>query len=82
MRDFYADNAGFDQLKENLKLSSSPKGMNVVVTVPKDSGLFLATVKPANGVICTSAVQTYLDLWLSGERGQEAAEHLRQEKLS
>ena len=82
MQYFYADNAGLDRLKKSLKLSSSPKGENVVVTVPKDSGLFLDTVQPAKGVICTSAVQTYLDLWVSGERGQEAAEHLRQEKLS
>jgi hypothetical protein len=82
MQYFYADNAGLDRLKEHLKLSLSPKGENVIVTVPKDSGLFRDTVEPAKGAVCTSAVQTYLDLWVSGERGQEAAEHLRQEKLS
>src|SRR5262249_54186726 len=82
MQCFYADNAGLDRLKEHLKLSPSPKGENVIVTVPKDTGVFRDTVEPANGIVCTSAVQTYLDLWVSGERGQEAAEHLRQEKLS
>jgi hypothetical protein len=82
MQYFYADNAGLDRLKARLKLSPSPKGENVLVTVPKDFGLFRDTVEPAKGVICTSAVQTYLDLWVSGERGQEAAEHLRQGKLS
>ena len=82
MQYFYADNAGLDRLKDRLKLSPSPKGENVVVTVPKDIGLFRDTIEPAKGVVCTSAVQTYLDLWVSGERGQEAAEHLRQEKLS
>jgi hypothetical protein len=32
-------------------------------------------------VVCTSPVQTYLDLAAAGERGQEAADHLRQERL-
>jgi hypothetical protein len=82
MQYFYADNAGLERLKEHLKLSLSAKGENVVVTVPKDFGLFRDTVEPAQGAVCTGAVQTYLDLWVSGERGQEAAEHLRQEKLS
>jgi hypothetical protein len=82
MQYFYADNAGLERLREHLKLSLSPKGENVVVTVPKDFGLFRDTVEPVPGAVSTSAVQTYLDLWLSGERGQEAAEHLRQEKLS
>ena len=82
MQYFYADNAGLERLREHLKLSLSPKGENVVVTVPKDFGLFRDTIEPAQGAVCTSAVQTYLDLWVSGERGQEAAEHLRQEKLS
>ena len=54
----------------------------MVVTVPKDTGVFLDTVEPPPDVTCTSAVQTYLDLWAAGERGREAAEHLRQEKLT
>lgn len=81
MQYFYADNAGLERLKERLKLSRSSKGENVIVTVPKDFGLFRDTVEPMQGAVCTSPVQTYLDLWVSGERGQEAAEHLRQEKL-
>jgi hypothetical protein len=79
---FYADNAGLERLKECLKLSPSPKGENVVVTVPKDNGLFRDTIELAPGAVCTSAIQTYLDLWVAGERGQEAAEHLRQMRLS
>lgn len=79
---FYADIAGLDRLKERLKLSPSPKGENVLVTVLKDDGLFRDTVEPAPGVVCTSDVQTYLDLWAAGERGQEAAEHLQRMRLS
>jgi hypothetical protein len=79
---FYADATGLERLKQLLKLTLSPKGENVVVTVPKDLGVFRDTVQPAPGAICTSEVQTYLDLWASGERGKEAAEHLRRERLT
>lgn len=78
---FYADPSGLEHLKNALKLSMSPKGENVIVTIPDDPGLFLDTVEPVRGAVCTSPVQTYLDLTREGERGQEAAEHLRQEKL-
>ena len=79
---FYADDSGLEQLKAGLKLSSADKGENVVVTVPKDDGVFLDTVEPASGAVCTSPIQTYLDLTAAGERGQEAAEHLRRERLT
>jgi hypothetical protein len=81
MQYFYADDAGLEQLRVNLKLSSPSRGENVVVTVLKDEGLFLDTVEPTAGVVCTSPVQTYLDLAAAGERGREAADHLRQESL-
>lgn len=79
---FLADDEGLRKLKSALKLTPSPKGENVVVTVPKDLGLLADTVEPAPGAICTSPVQTYLDLSIAGERGVEAANHLRQERLS
>ncbi|AOO85083.1 type IV toxin-antitoxin system AbiEi family antitoxin [Bosea vaviloviae] len=79
---FYADSAGLVTLREALKLSPATSGANVVVMVPKDHGLFNDTTEPAPGVVCTSPVQTYLDLAVAGERGAEAAEHLRQELLS
>lgn len=78
---FYADADGLEILRSSLKLSSASKGENVVVTVLDDPGLFRDTVQPAPGVVCTSPVQTYLDLATAGERGQEAADHLRQERL-
>jgi hypothetical protein len=79
---FYADDEGLEQLQRALKLSSPAKGENVVVTLPKDHGLFRDAVEPASGVLCTSPVQTYLDLAAAGERGREAAEHLRRERLT
>ncbi|MCL4461972.1 MAG: type IV toxin-antitoxin system AbiEi family antitoxin [Nitrospirae bacterium] len=78
---FYADAEGLERLKSALKLSAIPKGENVVVTVLKDSGLLRDTEEPAPGAICTSPIQTYLDLANAGERGREAADHLRRERL-
>ena len=79
---FYADKKGIASLKAGLKLQSSAKGENVVINVLNDSGLFRDAVEPAKGVFCTSPVQTYLDLAHAGERGREAAEHLKDEKLA
>lgn len=79
---FFADEEGLRKLQAALKLAPAPKGENVVVTVPKDLGLLADTVEPAPGAVCTSPVQTYLDLSIAGERGAEAAEHLRLERLT
>lgn len=77
----YADEAGLEPMKAALQLSSVAKGGNVEVTLLEDPGLFRDSVEPAPGIVCTSPVQTYLDLAAAGERGREAANHLRQEKL-
>jgi hypothetical protein len=82
MQYFYADEAGLETLKSALQLNTAGKGENVIVTIPKDRGLLIDTVEPAPGAVCTGTVQTYLDLWVAGERGQEAAEHFRREKLN
>ncbi|MBO4123611.1 hypothetical protein J5T34_23040 [Cupriavidus gilardii] len=79
---FYADEAGLEQLRSALKLSRASKGENAVVMTLEDPGPFRDTVEPAPGVICTSPVQTYLDLAIAGERGREAADHLRQLQLN
>jgi hypothetical protein len=68
-------------LQDALKLSSVSSGGNVVITIPKDEGVLLDTAEPAPGAICTSPVQTFLDLSIAGERGEEAADHLKQELL-
>lgn len=79
---FYADAAGLSVLRDALKLSPSAAGANVTITVLKDGGLLNDIVEPSPGIFCTSPVQTYLDLSVAGERGSEAADHLRQELLS
>jgi hypothetical protein len=78
---FYADDAGADALQQVLKLSSAAKGENVFITRLEERGLFRDAIEPAPGIVCTSQVQTYLDLAAAGERGREAADHLRRERL-
>jgi hypothetical protein len=78
---FYADARGLEQLQAALALSSPAKGENVAVTVPEDDGVFRDAVEPAPGAVCSGLVRTYLDLSAAGERGREAAEHLRRERM-
>ncbi len=78
----YATRTGLNQLRSVLRLSSAAKGENVVITVLKDPSLLMDTIEPAPGAVCTSPLQTYLDLTQFGERGQEAADHLRQDRLT
>ena len=79
---FYADEEGFEKLQTSLKLGQVPKGHNVSITVVTDSGLLFDTEEPIEGAVCTSAIQTYLDLSIAGERGREAADYLRETKLN
>lgn len=79
---FYADAHGLSALRDALVLSPAAAGENVVITVLKDRGPLSDCVEPAPGIVCTSPIQTYLDLSKSGERGAEAASHLRQKLLS
>lgn len=78
---FYADHQGLEVLKEALQLTPVTKGDNIVITLPKDKALLFDTVEPSPGVLCTDPIQTYLDLSIAGEPGQEAAHYLRQEKF-
>ena len=79
---FYVETRAVETLKRELKLSSAAKGENVVLSVPKDEGVFFDAYEPATGMRVTSPLQTYLDLVKSGERGEEAAEHLRHLRLT
>lgn len=80
-RYLYADREGLAHLTEALKLTQAEKGGNVIVNIPNEDGVFADMVRPEPGIACTSPVQTYLDLIDGGERGREAADHLRRELL-
>jgi hypothetical protein len=69
-------------LRKVLRAEPAAKGENLIVTVLDDDGVLRDTVEPHRGIRTTGLVQTYLDLAQAGERGREAAEHLREERLS
>jgi hypothetical protein len=75
----YANSAGVLRQRAELQLQPAARGENVIIRRLDDEGPFLDAIEPAPGVFTTGVVQTYLDLTTSGERGQEAAEHLRRE---
>ena len=79
---FYADELGLEILKKHLMLEAVSMGPNVIIEEPKDSFVFKEAVKCAPGLKCTSAIQTYLDLYIAGEREREAAEHIRNNIIS
>lgn len=80
-RRFFADAEGEAALRKHLRLEPISRGENVVIERPKDEGIFDDRIQPAPGIWCTGLVQTYLDLAVAGERGREAAEHLRSLKI-
>ncbi|TAG74260.1 MAG: hypothetical protein EAZ24_11215 [Burkholderiales bacterium] len=80
-RSFYCDEGMETILVEGLELTAVEKGENVIIDVIENNDIFTDAIEPAPGRHCTGLVQTYLDLWRSGERGQEAAEHLRKTKI-
>lgn len=78
----YAAPIGVDFIKAAFRATPAIKGPNLVITVLEDEGPLLDGYSAAPGIKTTSPVQTYLDLCASGERGVEAAEHLRRERFS
>ena len=59
-------------------------GENLIVLIPDDDGVFYMGDGGTMGdhrMACTNAVQTYVDLWHAGGRGEEAAEALLEQRL-
>lgn len=79
---FYADEVGESILQQWLQLEPVTKGENVIIELPADEGIFSDRDEAAPGIWCTGLAQTYLDLYSAGERGVEAAEHLRQTRIA
>jgi hypothetical protein len=78
---FYADELGIATLSEHINLERASRGTNISVAVPKDDAVFIDSCEPAPGFRCTGLLQTYLDLSRGGDRGREAADHLRKTRL-
>ena len=59
-------------------------GENLVVLIPEDDGVFYLGDGGSTGeqrLSCTNPVQTYVDLFHCGGRGEEAAEALLEQNL-
>jgi len=59
-----------------LQLAPVKAGANVIISEPKDDFIFQEAEESLPNIFCTSPTQTYLDLFVAGEREKEAAEHL------
>jgi len=77
----YADANAIPGLEPVLQLAKPAMGENLIIWVPSDNGVFTDSAAFDEGIRCTSPLQTYLDLTKGGDRGFEAAEHLREAKL-
>jgi len=78
---FYADSESLPSLKQTLGLSKPAMGENIIIWIPKDDGVFTDAFEAGEAIRCTSPLQTYLDLSQAGDRGLEAAHHLRKAML-
>lgn len=80
----YVSAHGFELLEKRIEAKMVDSGANIVVLIPRDEGVL---AHPDGGILldhpiaCTSLVQTYVDLWHCGGRGQEAAEALFNQRL-
>jgi Transcriptional regulator, AbiEi antitoxin, Type IV TA system len=72
----------FEQCVEAKQVDS---GENLVVLIPDDESVFYQTDKgahePNSHLVCTNAVQTYVDVWSCGGRGKEAADSILEQRL-
>jgi len=70
-----------EKLKETIEAKEVDSGENLVVLIPKDSGVFYGMELSEKRLACTNPVQTYIDLTNSGGRGEEAAEAILERRL-
>ena len=80
----YVRSSELSKMEPLLEAKPVDSGENLVVLIPEDEGVFHPSDAGGKGearLACTNAVQTYVDLWHSGGRGQEAAEALLEQKL-
>ncbi len=69
-----------DKLLQRLKWHDEKRGANLWLIRPNDEGVFHGR-ENIKDMACVSPIQTYLDLHHLPERAEEAAEHLRKERL-
>lgn len=70
-----------DEFRVRLEAKTVDSGENLIVLTPADEGVFYQLDNANNRLACTNAVQTYVDLYHAGGRGEEAAEALLEQRL-
>lgn len=72
------------KFEEALEAKPTDSGENLVVLIPSDEAVFYQSEPGATeeqALSCTSLIQTYVDLFHCGGRGEEAAEALLNQRL-
>ncbi len=72
------------KFEERVEAKRVESGENLVALIPDDDGGFYLGDRSSvgdNRMACTNAVQTYVDLYHCGGRGEEAAEALLNQRL-
>ena len=79
----YVSQREISKFEDLIEAKPVDSGENIVVLIPDDKGVFYMADggHPGERLACTGKVQTYVDLWHSGGRGQEAAEALLEQRL-
>lgn len=73
--------SNFEQVAEATSLKSVQTGSNVMLLRPYDRGIFFE-IQEIDGMNVTSDVQLYIDLKSYKGRGEEAAKHLLETRIS
>lgn len=80
----YIDEKQLPKLEKLAEAKRVDTGNNLEVLIPRDIGVFAFTDggrMNEHRMACTNVVQTYVDLWHAGGRGQEAAEAILEQRL-
>ncbi len=80
----YIEEDYLPELEEIAEAKRVDTGNNLEVLIPRNRGVFAFSDGGRTGdqrMACTNAVQTYVDLWHSGSRGQEAAGAVLEQRL-
>jgi hypothetical protein len=70
-----------DQLREALQAKSVESGANLTVLIAPDRGYLVGAKDEDNAGVCTHPLQTYVDTWHAGGRGEEAAQAVLDRRL-
>lgn len=80
----YVSDDGLPAFEKTFQAKPVDSGANLIVFVPGDNGVFAYSdggLIEEYPIACTNLVQTYVDLWRNGGRGQEAAESLLEQRI-